>query len=112
MGLVGIFTYMNGGFFMVNVGIIQQSSHGCYGKEKSKRKPTQSAFVRMAIPYQKPAGIYLICGRDFMGFHTRFRDVSRGGIRCGIGLGRFVDEACCFCLCSCEGNMNVVNKPI
>eukprot|EP00913_Durusdinium_trenchii_P002489 g2301.t1 len=26
-------------------------------------------------------GIYLICGRDFMGFHTRFRDVSRGGIR-------------------------------
>ncbi|CAK9086157.1 Glutamate dehydrogenase 2 (NAD-specific glutamate dehydrogenase) (NAD-GDH), partial [Durusdinium trenchii] len=28
-----------------------------------------------------PYGIYLICGRDFMGFHTRFRDVSRGGIR-------------------------------
>lgn len=28
-----------------------------------------------------PHGIYLICGRDFMGFHTRFRDVSRGGIR-------------------------------
>ena len=27
------------------------------------------------------AGIYLVCGRDFMGFHTRFRDVARGGIR-------------------------------
>ncbi|CAK9021826.1 Glutamate dehydrogenase 2 (NAD-specific glutamate dehydrogenase) (NAD-GDH), partial [Durusdinium trenchii] len=28
-----------------------------------------------------PYGIYMICGRDFMGFHTRFRDVARGGIR-------------------------------
>eukprot|EP00930_Biecheleria_cincta_P019369 TRINITY_DN147_c0_g1_i4.p1 TRINITY_DN147_c0_g1~~TRINITY_DN147_c0_g1_i4.p1 ORF type:complete len:1150 (-),score=209.95 TRINITY_DN147_c0_g1_i4:133-3582(-) len=28
-----------------------------------------------------PYGIYLICGRDFLGFHTRFRDVARGGIR-------------------------------
>eukprot|EP00439_Symbiodinium_sp_Y106_P070664 s699_g12.t1 len=25
--------------------------------------------------------IYMVCGRDFMGFHTRFRDVARGGIR-------------------------------
>jgi len=28
-----------------------------------------------------PYAIYLVCGRDFMGFHTRFRDVARGGIR-------------------------------
>eukprot|EP00929_Paragymnodinium_shiwhaense_P023249 TRINITY_DN14602_c0_g1_i1.p1 TRINITY_DN14602_c0_g1~~TRINITY_DN14602_c0_g1_i1.p1 ORF type:complete len:1184 (-),score=307.56 TRINITY_DN14602_c0_g1_i1:349-3900(-) len=28
-----------------------------------------------------PYGIYMICGRDFFGFHTRFRDVARGGIR-------------------------------
>lgn len=28
-----------------------------------------------------PYGIYMVCGRDFMGFHTRFRDVARGGIR-------------------------------
>jgi len=28
-----------------------------------------------------PHGIYMVCGRDFMGFHTRFRDVARGGIR-------------------------------
>eukprot|EP00933_Yihiella_yeosuensis_P039063 TRINITY_DN3299_c0_g2_i1.p1 TRINITY_DN3299_c0_g2~~TRINITY_DN3299_c0_g2_i1.p1 ORF type:complete len:1023 (-),score=174.88 TRINITY_DN3299_c0_g2_i1:218-3232(-) len=28
-----------------------------------------------------PYGIYLIHGRDFVGFHTRFRDVARGGIR-------------------------------
>eukprot|EP00930_Biecheleria_cincta_P045104 TRINITY_DN31087_c0_g1_i1.p1 TRINITY_DN31087_c0_g1~~TRINITY_DN31087_c0_g1_i1.p1 ORF type:complete len:1227 (-),score=201.69 TRINITY_DN31087_c0_g1_i1:60-3383(-) len=30
-----------------------------------------------AMPY----GIYLVSGNDFMGFHTRFRDVARGGIR-------------------------------
>mmetsp|Transcript_22421 Transcript_22421/g.40433 ORF Transcript_22421/g.40433 Transcript_22421/m.40433 type:complete len:1145 (-) Transcript_22421:63-3497(-) len=28
-----------------------------------------------------PYAIYLVVGRDFMGFHTRFRDVARGGIR-------------------------------
>lgn len=35
------------------------------------------ASLYPAMPY----GIYLICGNDFMGFHTRFRDVARGGIR-------------------------------
>jgi len=30
-----------------------------------------------AMPY----GIYLVCGRNFFGFHVRFRDVARGGIR-------------------------------
>eukprot|EP00931_Biecheleriopsis_adriatica_P003747 TRINITY_DN105516_c0_g1_i1.p1 TRINITY_DN105516_c0_g1~~TRINITY_DN105516_c0_g1_i1.p1 ORF type:complete len:1172 (-),score=218.17 TRINITY_DN105516_c0_g1_i1:95-3181(-) len=28
-----------------------------------------------------PFGIYLVVGRNFIGFHTRFRDVARGGIR-------------------------------
>eukprot|EP00927_Polykrikos_kofoidii_P003625 TRINITY_DN11462_c0_g1_i1.p1 TRINITY_DN11462_c0_g1~~TRINITY_DN11462_c0_g1_i1.p1 ORF type:complete len:1151 (-),score=146.02 TRINITY_DN11462_c0_g1_i1:283-3735(-) len=28
-----------------------------------------------------PYAIYLVVGKDFTGFHTRFRDVSRGGIR-------------------------------
>jgi glutamate dehydrogenase len=28
-----------------------------------------------------PYGIYLIVGREFYGFHVRFRDVARGGIR-------------------------------
>lgn len=35
------------------------------------------AVLYPALPY----GIYLVCGRDFMGFHCRFRDVARGGIR-------------------------------
>lgn len=34
-----------------------------------------------ALYPEVPYGIYLVCGRDFMGFHTRFRDVARGGIR-------------------------------
>ena len=28
-----------------------------------------------------PFGIFLLLGRDFNGFHLRFRDISRGGIR-------------------------------
>ena len=37
-------------------------------------------IVRHPLHFNR-AGIYLVCGRDFMGFHTRFRDVARGGIR-------------------------------
>ncbi|CAD7922071.1 unnamed protein product [Amoebophrya sp. A25] len=29
-----------------------------------------------------PYGIYLIVGRDFFGWHVRFREIARGGIRC------------------------------
>eukprot|EP00397_Hematodinium_sp_SG-2012_P003658 GEMP01003666.1.p1 GENE.GEMP01003666.1~~GEMP01003666.1.p1 ORF type:complete len:1127 (+),score=208.26 GEMP01003666.1:108-3488(+) len=28
-----------------------------------------------------PYGIFLVCGRGFYGFHVRFREISRGGIR-------------------------------
>jgi len=28
-----------------------------------------------------PFGIFTVIGRDFNGFHVRFRDISRGGIR-------------------------------
>ena len=30
---------------------------------------------------QKPYGIFMILGKEFRGFHVRFRDISRGGIR-------------------------------
>jgi len=39
-----------------------------------KNRPT-SLYPEM------PYCIYMICGRDFLGFHVRFRDVARGGIR-------------------------------
>lgn len=28
-----------------------------------------------------PFGIFLFIGSDFQGFHLRFRDISRGGVR-------------------------------
>ena len=35
-----------------------------------------------AVEYPKtPFGIFFIIGNDFRGFHVRFRDVARGGIR-------------------------------
>lgn len=34
-----------------------------------------------ALYPEKPYGIYLVCGRDFCGFHVRFRDVARGGVK-------------------------------
>ena len=30
---------------------------------------------------KKPFGIFFVIGSDFRGFHVRFRDVARGGIR-------------------------------
>jgi len=30
---------------------------------------------------EKPYGIFMILGKEFRGFHVRFRDISRGGIR-------------------------------
>jgi len=41
-----------------------------------------------AIYPEIPFGIYMVCGRDFLGFHTRFRDVARGGIRLVLSRDR------------------------
>ena len=30
---------------------------------------------------ETPYGVYMVFGRGFFGFHVRFRDVARGGIR-------------------------------
>jgi len=39
-----------------------------------------------------PYGIYLVSGRDFLGFHVRFRDVARGGIRLILSRDRAAYE--------------------
>merc|ERR550532_3781058 len=39
-----------------------------------------------------PHAIYMIVGRDFVGFHTRFKDVARGGIRMVLSRNREVYE--------------------
>lgn len=39
-------------------------------------------FFLDPIEYQeKPYGIFMVLGKEFRGFHVRFRDISRGGIR-------------------------------
>src|SRR5690606_8619344 len=39
------------------------------------------SFLKHAGYIEPPYGIFLIIGSDFMGFHVRFRDVARGGVR-------------------------------
>lgn len=36
----------------------------------------------------KPFGVFVVVGSDFRGFHVRFRDVARGGIRIVRSRGR------------------------
>eukprot|EP00928_Gymnodinium_smaydae_P093717 TRINITY_DN7801_c0_g2_i1.p1 TRINITY_DN7801_c0_g2~~TRINITY_DN7801_c0_g2_i1.p1 ORF type:complete len:1171 (-),score=228.98 TRINITY_DN7801_c0_g2_i1:404-3916(-) len=44
---------------------------------------------RMTSLYpEMPYGIYMVVGRDFLGFHCRFRDVARGGIRLVLSRDR------------------------
>lgn len=40
-----------------------------------------SGTVSQAIFPEIPHTVYLVVGRSFYGFHIRFRDVARGGIR-------------------------------
>jgi NAD-specific glutamate dehydrogenase len=40
----------------------------------------EKILKRHKVP-EIPFGIFMIFGRDFTGFHIRFRDISRGGVR-------------------------------
>lgn len=40
-----------------------------------------SDFLRGGDYEAEPYGIYFVRGRDFFGFHVRFKDIARGGIR-------------------------------
>ena len=37
---------------------------------------------------RKPHGMFIVIGNDFRGFHIRFRDVARGGIRIVMSRNR------------------------
>ncbi len=39
------------------------------------------AFLNECRYDEKPFGVFFVLGRDFQGFHTRFKDIARGGIR-------------------------------
>lgn len=45
-------------------------------------------FDRRALFPELPWGIFYIQGRNFFGFHIRFRDLARGGLRTIIGANR------------------------
>lgn len=40
-----------------------------------------SVFLANQKLPEVPFGIFMLLGRDFNGFHVRFRDIARGGIR-------------------------------
>lgn len=42
-----------------------------------------------------PFGVYFVHGRGFNGFHVRFRDIARGGVRaiCPIGIEQYARES-------------------
>ncbi len=40
-----------------------------------------SSFLNKVDFPEKPYGIFFVVGRQFLGFHIRFRDIARGGIR-------------------------------
>ena len=39
---------------------------------------------------EAPFGVYMVMGRGFMGWHVRFREIARGGIRCVKSINRTV----------------------
>jgi len=54
-----------------------------YKKEKSSLafRLSPAAFLD-AIAYEEtPEGLFMMLGKEFYGFHVRFRDIARGGIR-------------------------------
>ncbi len=38
-------------------------------------------FLATAERSENPFGVFFVCGRGFDGFHVRFRDIARGGVR-------------------------------
>lgn len=47
-----------------------------------------TTFIKMPEYPEQPFGVFYILGSEFRGFHVRFRDVARGGIR----IVRSIDE--------------------
>jgi glutamate dehydrogenase len=48
------------------------------------------SFLNVSDYPEKPFGVFFCVGRSFIGFHVRFRDISRGGIR--VVKSRSFDE--------------------
>eukprot|EP00993_Chasmostoma_nieuportense_P007313 NODE_80_length_3362_cov_39.792272_g74_i0.p1 GENE.NODE_80_length_3362_cov_39.792272_g74_i0~~NODE_80_length_3362_cov_39.792272_g74_i0.p1 ORF type:complete len:1087 (+),score=384.97 NODE_80_length_3362_cov_39.792272_g74_i0:46-3261(+) len=54
---------------------------GTSGALAFRLNPQFLATLSTSIFPELPYGVFLVVGRDFYGFHVRFRDIARGGIR-------------------------------
>jgi glutamate dehydrogenase len=62
------------------IDIIQRTNF--YKKEKTSLSFMYRPDVLNPVDYpEKPFGLFQVIGADFRGFHIRFRDIARGGIR-------------------------------
>ena len=71
-------------FLAFNQGVLLTNffKEGTPGAFAFRLDPKVALKDRPASLYPEvPFGIYLVSGRDFLGFHVRFRDVARGGVR-------------------------------
>lgn len=76
------------GYFLTFNNAVQRTNF--FRPEKSCMAFRLDPQVLSRVDYpEAPYGLFLLVGRDFIGFHVRFRDIARGGIR--IVQSRSVD---------------------
>jgi glutamate dehydrogenase len=68
------------GFFLAFNHAVQRTNF--FNPEKSCMAYRIDPAVVDPVDYpERPFGLFFLVGRDFVGFHIRFRDIARGGIR-------------------------------
>ncbi len=67
-------------FFLTFNAAVQRTNF--FNREKSCMAYRLEPGVVNAVDFpERPYGLFFLIGRDFIGFHIRFRDIARGGIR-------------------------------
>ncbi|HCM27542.1 MAG TPA: hypothetical protein DIC34_13515 [Treponema sp.] len=68
------------GYFLVFNKVIQRTNF--FKKEKSCMAFRLDPSVVDIVDFpERPFGLFFLIGHDFLGFHIRFRDIARGGVR-------------------------------
>ncbi|MFA6504985.1 MAG: NAD-glutamate dehydrogenase domain-containing protein, partial [Treponemataceae bacterium] len=68
------------GYFLVFNNAVQRTNF--FNKEKSCMAYRIDPSVVEPVDFpEKPYGLFFLVGHDFLGFHMRFRDIARGGVR-------------------------------
>lgn len=67
-------------YFLAFNGAVQRTNF--FNKEKSCMAYRIDSSVVDPVDFpEKPYGLFFLVGHDFLGFHMRFRDIARGGVR-------------------------------